>query len=74
MSFRRRAGATTRGVALITFGRVRFTLPFKRRPVKPPHLETTGDTPMGSAIRLISVYLGARKQAYKSNESPIIAR
>jgi uncharacterized protein YegL len=55
-------------VALITFGPVQVHSDFQTADLfKPPHLETTGDTPMGAAILQALAILDQRKQAYKSN-------
>ena len=55
-------------VALITFGPVQVHSDFQTADLfRPPHLETTGDTPMGAAILQALAILDQRKQAYKSN-------
>jgi uncharacterized protein YegL len=55
-------------IALITFGPVQVHSDFQTADLfKPPHLETTGDTPMGAAIIQALAILDQRKRAYKSN-------
>jgi len=55
-------------VALITFGPVEVHFDFQTADqFQPPHLETTGDTPMGAAILQALALLEQRKQTYKSN-------
>jgi uncharacterized protein YegL len=53
-------------VAIVTFGPVRVLTEFATADTfEPPHLVTTGDTPMGAAIEQGLRLLESRKQTYK---------
>ena len=53
-------------VAIVTFGPVRVLTEFTTADMfEPPHLVTTGDTPMGAAIEQGLRLLESRKQTYK---------
>jgi uncharacterized protein YegL len=55
-------------VAIVSFGPVQIVTDFQTVDVfQPPTLETTGDTPMGSAIETGLTLLEQRKQAYRTN-------
>lgn len=55
-------------VAIVTFGPVRDLVDFQTADVfQPPRLETTGDTPMGTAIERGLALLHQRKEVYKQN-------
>lgn len=54
-------------VGIITFGPVRVLTEFLTADMfEPPHLDLTGDTPMGAAIEQGLQLLETRKQTYKN--------
>src|SRR5215831_5265218 len=53
-------------IAIVTFGPVRVQSDFQGPDTwTPPHLQTTGDTPMGTAIEQGLQMLDSRKQIYR---------
>lgn len=55
-------------VAIVTFGPVQIVVDFQSADVfQPPHLVTTGDTPMGAAIEQGLAMLRGRKDVYRQN-------
>ena len=61
-------------IAVVSFGPVRVQSDFQSPDTwTPPHLQTTGDTPMGAAIEQGLQMLESRKQVYRRAASPIIA-
>lgn len=55
-------------IAIVTFGPVNVELDFtSAQHFSPPHLSTTGATPMGQAIEQGLALLRTRKDAYRSN-------
>src|SRR5215469_15390209 len=53
-------------IAVVSFGPVRVQSDFQSPDTwAPPHLQTTGDTPMGAAIQQGLQMLEARKQVYR---------
>jgi uncharacterized protein YegL len=55
-------------VAIVTFGPVQTAQDFTTaEQFVPPHLETTGDTPMGAAIEQALDMLAVRKKSYRDN-------
>ena len=55
-------------IAVVTFGPVRVQSDFQSPDTwTPPHLQTTGDTPMGAAIEQGLQLLEGRKQIYRQS-------
>lgn len=55
-------------IAVVTFGPVNVLADFQTPDLfHPPHLSTTGDTPMGAAIEQGLEMIRQRKEAYKAN-------
>src|SRR5439155_21803816 len=55
-------------IAVVSFGPVRVQSDFQSPDIwTPPHLQTTGDTPMGAAVEQGLQMLDARKQVYRQS-------